>query len=315
MSVVVRAAAREFAEISPARFASPARAETAWFPETMNQETVIYLTNIVIGAILALLVTHSWWRRREKGAMPFWLVAAWVMTAADVLFAVRPALPHALGRLLPTLCVTLGHAVLLLGAQKTARMALRWRAVAVVVGLHSAGLVGFLFLPQLSNWRMVFNGLIWGGFSLVSASCLRQGSRHFWESVAAPATAFVVHGVFHGLRVGLAILFATEGWNDAAQALQIVGDLEVSFFMVALFVGLLVAHLQLRHDELMSARAEVETLSGLLPICAWCKKVRDDDGYWRQVEDYFSKRSQLRFTHGMCATCHDEMQVREGLKV
>jgi len=92
-----------------------------------------------------------------------------------------------------------------------------------------------------------------------------------------------------------------------------VGDLEVSFFMVALFVGLLLAYLQRRHEELMSAQAEVRTLSGLLPMCAWCKKVRDDQGYWEQVEDYFSKRSSVRFTHGVCASCLEEVKVREGL--
>ncbi len=276
----------------------------------MNQESVIYTTNIVIGTILAGLVTHSWWRRRSTGgAMMYWALAAWVMTAADVLFAVRPQLPHATGRLLPTLCVTIGHAVLLLGAQQTAQEARRARTMAAVVVLHAVGLAGFLFLPQLANWRMVLNGVIWGGCSLASMFALRHGSEHFWRSAVSPAMAFLVHAIFHGLRVVLAILFAAQGWTQAAQALEIVGDLEVSFFMVALFVGLLVAQLQLRYEELMSARAEVTTLSGLLPICAWCKKVRDDDGYWQQLEEYFSKRSQLRFTHGMCTNCQDEMKA------
>lgn len=275
----------------------------------MNQETVIYMTNIVIGAILAALLTHSWWRRRTEGAMTYWALAAWVMTVADVLFAARPIMPHAVGRLLPTLCVTLGHVVLLLGAEQTARMQPRWRLMGAIVAVHAIGLVGFLFMPELASWRMVMNGVIWCACSLVSAAALRRGSRHFWQSAAAPATAFVVHGAFHGLRVVLAAGFATKGWREAAQVLEIVGDLEVSFFMVALFVGLLVAQLQLRYEELMTARAEVTTLSGLLPICAWCKKVRDDDGYWEQVEEYFSKRSQLRFTHGMCTDCQGQMRA------
>ena len=78
--------------------------------------------------------------------------------------------------------------------------------------------------------------------------------------------------------------------------------------MVALFVGLLIAHLQLRHEELMQSRAEVQTLSGLLPICAWCKKVRDDDGYWQQVEDYFTLHSGVTFTHGVCVDCLEKLK-------
>ena len=125
----------------------------------------------------------------------------------------------------------------------------------------------------------------------------------FWNSPVAPANAFLLHGIFHAMRVILAILFAARGWTAAADSLQIIGDLEVSFFMVALFVSLLLANLQLRHEELSSAHAEVQALSGLLPICAWCKKVRNDEGYWQQVEDYFSSRSHIEFTHGMCTEC------------
>jgi hypothetical protein len=125
----------------------------------------------------------------------------------------------------------------------------------------------------------------------------------FWRPLVSPANVFLLHGLFHGMRIALAILFAVRGWDDASASLQIIGDLEVSFFMVALFVGILIANLQVRHEELTSAHAELQTLSELLPICSWCKKVRDDDGYWRQVEDYFATRSQIQFTHGMCADC------------
>jgi hypothetical protein len=55
--------------------------------------------------------------------------------------------------------------------------------------------------------------------------------------------------------------------------------------------------------ELKSALAEVKTLSGLLPICAHCKKIRDDKGYWNRIENYIRDRSQAEFTHGICPDC------------
>jgi len=55
--------------------------------------------------------------------------------------------------------------------------------------------------------------------------------------------------------------------------------------------------------ELESALARVKTLSGLLPICAGCKKIRDDQGYWGQVETYIQEHSEARFTHSMCPEC------------
>jgi AmiR/NasT family two-component response regulator len=55
--------------------------------------------------------------------------------------------------------------------------------------------------------------------------------------------------------------------------------------------------------ELQDALAQVKTLSGLLPMCASCKKVRDDEGYWHQVEVYIRDHSEVNFTHGICPDC------------
>ena len=55
--------------------------------------------------------------------------------------------------------------------------------------------------------------------------------------------------------------------------------------------------------ELQKALSEVKTLSGMLPICASCKKIRDDKGYWSQIESYIEKHSQAAFTHGICPDC------------
>jgi len=56
-------------------------------------------------------------------------------------------------------------------------------------------------------------------------------------------------------------------------------------------------------DQLKEALANVKTLRGLIPICASCKKIRDDQGYWRQVEVYVRDRSEAEFSHGVCPEC------------
>ncbi|HEV2327555.1 MAG TPA: CHASE3 domain-containing protein [Verrucomicrobiae bacterium] len=55
--------------------------------------------------------------------------------------------------------------------------------------------------------------------------------------------------------------------------------------------------------QLKSALAEVKTLSGMIPICAWCKNVRSDSGYWQSVEQYVRHHSDADFSHGVCPTC------------
>lgn len=56
-------------------------------------------------------------------------------------------------------------------------------------------------------------------------------------------------------------------------------------------------------NDLQDALEKVKKLRGLLPICSHCKKIRDDSGYWTQVEDYITTHSDAEFTHGLCPTC------------
>jgi hypothetical protein len=67
--------------------------------------------------------------------------------------------------------------------------------------------------------------------------------------------------------------------------------------------------------NLRLALENVKTLSGLLPICGSCKRIRDDDGYWSQVEDYISAHSTAEFSHSLCPEClarlRDEIAERQ----
>lgn len=61
--------------------------------------------------------------------------------------------------------------------------------------------------------------------------------------------------------------------------------------------------LQENINQLQSTLEEIKTLSGLLPICSYCKKIRNDDGYWLQLEEYISTHSAAKFTHSICNDC------------
>lgn len=70
--------------------------------------------------------------------------------------------------------------------------------------------------------------------------------------------------------------------------------------LMALIIIWTTAFLVLRYKR---AEQATKVLRGLLPICAWCKKIRDDKGYWKQLEEYMEQHSEAHFTHGMCAEC------------
>jgi len=78
--------------------------------------------------------------------------------------------------------------------------------------------------------------------------------------------------------------------------------------LARLRVGVRVVELQQelvrRVGELQEALAHIKTLRGLLPICCYCKKIRDDKDYWQQLESYITDRSDATFTHGICPECY-----------
>lgn len=61
-----------------------------------------------------------------------------------------------------------------------------------------------------------------------------------------------------------------------------------------------------RWKELQRARHELHELKGILPICSYCKKIRDDKGYWHQVEEYVRHHSDANFSHGLCPECYEK---------
>jgi DNA-binding response OmpR family regulator len=60
------------------------------------------------------------------------------------------------------------------------------------------------------------------------------------------------------------------------------------------------------HLELKRAREEIKTLRGLLPTCAWCRRIRNDHGEWESIEKYVQEHTEADFSHGMCPDCLEE---------
>jgi two-component system, response regulator PdtaR len=109
--------------------------------------------------------------------------------------------------------------------------------------------------------------------------------------------------------------YADENTLEKAKASEPFGYItkpfEDSDLRVAIELALYKAKAEKERKELMSklqkAMDEVKTLSGLIPICASCKKIRDDKGYWQAVEQYIGERTSAEFTHGICPECMQKL--------
>lgn len=91
----------------------------------------------------------------------------------------------------------------------------------------------------------------------------------------------------------------SDRWGDVAGRLVVTRDITVRKVLEAERERLI--------GELKAALGEVRTLEGLLPICASCKKVRDDNGYWSQIDVYLRNRPAVEFTHGICPDCDSRL--------
>ena len=117
---------------------------------------------------------------------------------------------------------------------------------------------------------------------------------------------------FHALRKaapGIPVI-VLSGNDDQELAIAAVRDGAQDYLVKGRFGGgLLVRAARYARErehlisELREALARIKTLSGLLPICAGCKKIRDDKGYWSQVDSYITLHSEARFTHSLCPDC------------
>lgn len=101
--------------------------------------------------------------------------------------------------------------------------------------------------------------------------------------------------------------FGVRAIQDGAQDYLVKGQINADLLSRAISHALERKKLENEKQQLISdlhkALAELKTLGGLLPICASCKKIRDDKGYWNQIEIYIAQHSQAEFSHGYCPDC------------
>jgi DNA-binding response OmpR family regulator len=99
---------------------------------------------------------------------------------------------------------------------------------------------------------------------------------------------------------------------DAGADDYLVKPYDVEELRARVHAGVRVATLQRRLaervDELQQALAEVKRLTGLLPICSYCKRIRSDDDYWVQLESYLATHTDAQFTHGVCPQCFEAVR-------
>ena len=127
------------------------------------------------------------------------------------------------------------------------------------------------------------------------AAALRESSFVFFDTGPEEARE---RGVLHKLAVPREV----QGMFCGVLSRTTPAGNEIAFSLLSMLLGAC-ADAQATMKKTDRLRLEIKTLGGLVPICAWCRKIRDDRGYWEQIEDFLRSHSGASCSHGICPDC------------
>ena len=153
--------------------------------------------------------------------------------------------------------------------------------------------------PQRSRLSCAARGLALGALSVVLQQLLAPLVAP--DSYQLLLSAVAIGAMYAGVWAGASALLVTASakwfvFLPAESSLHLFGIGLLLRFGLFVCLGLLICWLG---QKMHASRREVRLLSGLLPICAWCKRVRDDQGYWKEVQSYLDEHA----THSACPEC------------
>ena len=275
----------------------------------MDIKTLV-VCNTVLPFFVGLILLFFRSQQKTFPGFGFWTLGSFLMGAAYVALYLR-----LLGWELASILINNGLFVLvalvrLEGTRLFMRGApLPWGAY-VLTGLVVAAM-GVLLRAEAGLWarNLVTSGVICAVSILVIRELFKYAPASGRTLYRATGWVYIVFACFIMTRALLLVISPGGGLMEAK------GTVALYFFSTMLFemawmLSFVLMNSQRLEDELnqtvkrlKTTLSELKTLSGLLPICANCKKVRDDQGYWRQIEQYITEHSQAAFSHGICPDC------------
>lgn len=264
--------------------------------------------NAFIMIVIGLAMVAVYLTRTTYPGFPEWIAAPFVGAAGVVLLALRGSLSLLVTVLLANTLILIGIALVYDGLCVFAgRKRNKWIHVSAALVFFPAMVYLTYVVPSLRMRTAVITitVIIYCASSL--DVILRRIRSQFGTNLLFEI-GFSVELIWNVVRT--IAIFATG--RSAGPA-----TLESTFVIITMLlsittnlfvlVGLSVLNFQRTERELLTSRSELSTLRGIIPICASCKRIRDDEGYWNAVESYISKHTQAEFSHSICPDCRAKL--------
>lgn len=183
-----------------------------------------------------------------------------------------------------------------------------WLDITPVVIITATFLYFTYYLPNVSA-RVVIISLLIAFLSGRSAFIIyRQVPLILFGTNRFLLASFIFMGGWFFVRTILTLIFENQILDFmSASVLQGFSIMVVFVSNIMIVTGLIIINAQRLEYDLIKAKNEVKSLTGLLPICSNCKKIRDDTGYWQDVAVYVRDHSEAEFSHGICPECMERL--------
>lgn len=272
---------------------------------------------VVISAFLSLMLIFYWADRKTYAGFGSWVIGTLMSTGGYLVLLLRPQIPEGLSILASNWLFCCAAVCKLEGVFRFLRGQPLSRGYYVWPFLTMAACGLFYFGVDLIAIRVFIIGVAVSAFALAMA----------WQLIRrAPPASRPTYYTSAGLYVSMAVFLMYRSliwlanpsgdiWNS--------GNYNTLFFLFmtifeigSVFIFLIItgqrteSHLHQTNCDLdrtvaalTKAISEIKTLRGILPICSFCKKIRDDQGYWERVDIYIKKNSAADISHGICPEC------------
>ena len=261
------------------------------------------LLNAVVGLIFCLYMAHIFRTRQTYPGFQQWTIASLFVFSAMVLIYMRDTIP-AWASIAGSNALGVASVGLIARGLFLGRTLSRWWLILPVLASIAVSVVFTDYHPDV-RVRIVLISVL-SLLLMIHALVLVRSAPSAIPGLSIGWIGFSLGGMSLWLitRIVLTVLYEGEKQNFfSASQVQGVFLACYSAGNIAILLGVLVLHSHRTERDLQQTLEEVRTLRGVIPICASCKKIRDDRGAWNQLEAYISRHSKAEFTHGYCPDC------------
>ena len=265
----------------------------------------IFLFGGLISACLFVCMEYIYKTRKTYPGFRQWTIAFMFNFTGAVLLSFRNILPFFTTVILANLLVVLFFVFIARGLLTFVGEKQNYWIDAPALFIFISAFIYFSYFSPNINIRIIFISAI---LMIFCVRCIYISYKKLPQIVTGHnhllIIAFILPVLSSLFRVILMIIYQ-EQISDFMSAGTIHGLSMILLTIGNIFLasGLIAINAQRIEQDLINAQAEIKTLIGFIPICANCKKIRDDKGYWQQIEDYISNHSEAEFTHSICPDC------------